>query len=318
MISRHVCFLLSITAITVVATSMSASAEVTNSADAGTRSAESVQGSESVGTQALSDSSLTPVSSSIEPGAVDATEKPTQDVQASPSNLQPESDEAQLAETSDQPAAQTFAGSNAAALWAELPTKSYRVADNSANTQPVPGKVTTSAAALKTATATESEPQTTSDSLDSQDSQVAQFPPIDPGRATRSGSSYIGAGVAFGGGDALFEVLSKIGLTRNFSVRPSVAFNGDGAIFFVPLTYDFSFADAGLPLPINPYVGIGGAFATGSGVSDAAFLVTGGVDFPLTSQLTATGRVNFLINDGSVTTGTIGLGYNFSGLFSRF
>ena len=320
MISRHVCFLLSLTAITVVATSMSASAEVTNSADAGTRSAESVQGSESVATQALSDSSLTPVSTSIEPGAVDATEKPTQEAQASPSNVQAESPAgasvAQAAKTSEStamPLAQTT-------LWGKLPSKSYRVADSSPNTKPVPGRTTTSAAALKTPPAGESQPQTTADTQNSQDTKVAQFPPIDPGRPTRSGSSYLGVAGNIGLtgdqglGNGTFAIISKIGLTRTLSVRPA-AFIGDNTTFMIPLTYDLSLRSAGesvAPARFAPYLGAGVAINTGDN-TDVGFLVTGGVDVPLTREFTATAGLNASVGGETNLGLLLGVGYNFNG-----
>jgi hypothetical protein len=55
----------------------------------------------------------------------------------------------------------------------------------------------------------------------------APSPGLSPGRATRRGSSYIGVGgnIGLGGNTTLsegsFAVISKIGLSNNFSVRPS-------------------------------------------------------------------------------------------------
>jgi hypothetical protein len=308
---------------------MSASAEVTNSADAGTRSAESVQGSESVGTQALSQTSLTPVSPSIEPGAVDATEKPTQEAQASLSNVQAESpagaDVAQAAKTSDSPEGSSIAQSTAmplaqTTLWGKLPSKSYRVADSSPNTKPVPGTTTTSAAALKTAPAGESQPQTTAETQNSPDTKVAQFPPIDPGRPTRSGSSYLGVAGNIGLtgdqglGNGTFAIISKIGLTRTLSVRPA-ALIGDNTSFLIPLTYDLSLRSAGedvAPARFAPYLGAGVAINTGDD-TDVGFLVTGGVDVPLTREFTATAGLNASVGGETNLGLLLGVGYNFNG-----
>jgi hypothetical protein len=189
------------------------------------------------------------------------------------------------------------------AEWENLPSNSYRVADSAINTQPVPGKVTTSAAALKTAPSTD----------------VAQIPPIVPGRATRSGSSYIGVAGNIGlGGDSTalgrgnFAVISKIGLTREFSVRPAAVIGSDTTIL-LPLTYDFNLKPVELtPARFAPYVGAGVAFST-SGSDAVGLLLTGGVDVPLTSDFTATAGLNAAFRDKTDVGLLVGVGYNFSG-----
>lgn len=154
-----------------------------------------------------------------------------------------------------------------------------------------------------------------------QPNQVAQAD-IDVGRSTRGGSSYLGAGVNIGLnggssalGDGNFAILSKVGLTRTFSVRPSVLL-GDNATILLPLTYDFSFQQVGdpfsEPLPIAPYLGAGAAIRTGDD-TEAAFLVTGGVDVPLNRQFTATAAVNAGFFNRTDVGLLLGVGYNFSG-----
>ncbi len=71
-------------------------------------------------------------------------------------------------------------------------------------------------------------------------------PTVTPGRTTLGGPSYIGVAgnIGLSGNDTAlsdgnFAVISKIGLTRNISVRPSVLF-GDDTVFLVPLTLDFT------------------------------------------------------------------------------
>lgn len=151
------------------------------------------------------------------------------------------------------------------------------------------------------------------------------IPPITPGRATRSGSSYLGIGANIGVGDGdtalgetSFELFSKIGLTRSFSARPSVQFSDDVTIL-LPITYDFNFGagpagpvGGALGVPIAPYVGIGAAVSTGDG-GDVALLLTGGVDVPISPQFTATAAVNASVTGQAAVGIRVGVGYNFGG-----
>jgi len=161
---------------------------------------------------------------------------------------------------------------------------------------------------------------TAADLIPQQTSEVAQAG-IDPGRATRSGSSYIGVAgnIGLGGDSALseggFMVISKIGLTRSVSVRPSVAIEDDPVIL-VPLTYDFNLRTADAideRLAVAPYVGAGVAIET-SEDADVGFLLSGGVDVPLNNNFTATAGVNAAFLDETDVGLMIGVGYNFSGL----
>ncbi|MGI2903672.1 hypothetical protein [Tolypothrix sp. VBCCA 56010] len=180
---------------------------------------------------------------------------------------------------------------------------------------PVPGTTSTSSAALTT-----QYPQAQFQaSLPKSNSQVAQAD-IDPGRPTRGGSSYVGiaANLGISGGDSAvgdgnFMVISKIGLSNAISVRPSAVI-GDNTAFLIPVTYDFSFQQSSdpfsEPLPIAPYVGAGAAINTGDD-TQAAFLVTGGVDVPLNAQFTANAAVNAAFFDETDIGLSIGVGYNF-------
>ena len=144
---------------------------------------------------------------------------------------------------------------------------------------------------------------------------------LSPGRATRSGSSYFGIGgnIGIGNGDiplgqGSFALISKIGLTQNFSVRPSVLFSDNVAIL-VPITYDFRFGEgltSGLGFTAAPYVGIGAAISTGGG-SNVGLLLTGGIDVPISSQFTATAAVNASVTGQSAVGVLFGIGYNFAG-----
>lgn len=180
---------------------------------------------------------------------------------------------------------------------------------------PFPGTVATSVAALNTeATApTAAELQALAQP---ESSVVAQIEPITPGRATRSGSSYVGLGANIGAigrtplGDTSGAILSKIGLTRTFSVRPAVLINGD-ATFLFPITLDFPIENAGR-VNFAPYVGVGASFSTGDR-KNADLIVTGGVDVPLSTQFTLTAGATAGLINGVELGVLVGIGYNFSG-----
>ncbi len=145
------------------------------------------------------------------------------------------------------------------------------------------------------------------------------FGGVNPGRSTRSGSSYIGVGgnIGIGGdtgiGEGSFSVLSKVGLTRNLSVRPSVLF-GDNTTILLPVTIDFPTKNLGTTrFNIAPYIGGGAVISTGDN-SDVGLLLTGGVDVPITPRFTATAGVNVGFVDDTDVGLVIGVGYNFSGL----
>jgi hypothetical protein len=186
----------------------------------------------------------------------------------------------------------------------------------SATLTPIPGTVATSSTTLTS----ESVEPTSQTIAQPSDTRVAQSD-IDLGRTTSGGSSYIGvaANIGLSGGDSSlsdgnFAVVSKIGLTNSISVRPSAVL-GDNTTILLPITYDFTFQSADAfsePLPIAPYVGVGAAYKTGDD-SQFAFLVSGGIDVPLSPQFTATAAVNAgFFNETDIGL-LLGVGYNFSG-----
>ncbi|MCG9891019.1 MAG: hypothetical protein MH252_08080 [Thermosynechococcaceae cyanobacterium MS004] len=142
---------------------------------------------------------------------------------------------------------------------------------------------------------------------------------VDPGRATRSGRSYVGVGANLGAigdssiGDTGLIVYSKIGLSNYFSVRPGVTTNFvDGATFLLPATFDFApirlGSIAGNGIRIAPYIGAGLAVTTDG---DVGPLLTGGLDIPINARLTATAGVNAGFMGDVDFGGFIGVGYNF-------
>ncbi len=189
---------------------------------------------------------------------------------------------------------------------------------------PVPGTTATTSAAFSTNdTESTSQPSAPSKTqLRKSSNRVAQAD-IEPGRATRGGSSYVGvagniglSGASSALGDGNFTIISKIGLTRSISVRPTAVL-GDDTVLLFPVTYDFSFKSISdpfsPPLPIAPYVGAGAAIRTGSD-SEAAFLLTGGIDVPISPQFTATAAINAAFFDDTSVGVLLGIGYNFRGL----
>jgi hypothetical protein len=142
---------------------------------------------------------------------------------------------------------------------------------------------------------------------------------VDPGRGTRSGPSYLGVGANIGVlgssslGDIGLMVYSKIGLTRYFSIRPAITTNFvDDATFLVPATFDLApirlGSVSGRGISIAPYIGVGAAVTTNG---EFGPLLTGGLDVPISSRLTATVGVNAAFLDDVDVGPFVGVGYNF-------
>ena len=170
---------------------------------------------------------------------------------------------------------------------------------NAATPAPVPGTTSTSSTGLRS------------------QGQVAQN--VAPGRTTRSGPSYVGIGgniIGFGGDSPLsersFAIISKIGLTNNLSLRPSALVSSTPPVFLVPLTVDFPVQSVtpGGQINLAPYLGAGAIVTTNDGAK-AGFLLTGGVDVPLSPQFTANAAANVGFIDGAEVGLTVGVGYNF-------
>ncbi len=131
---------------------------------------------------------------------------------------------------------------------------------------------------------------------------------------TRYRLGYIGVGANLGltGDGALsdegFAVFSKIPLSSNLSLRPAVIFTNDVGIL-VPVTYDFQIGSGDLPRAL-PYLGTGISISTGDD-SEVDFLVTGGVDIPLSRRFTATAGVNVAPFNSFDLGILLGVAYNF-------
>ncbi|MEG4580094.1 hypothetical protein QUA71_10845 [Microcoleus sp. MON1_C5] len=176
--------------------------------------------------------------------------------------------------------------------------------------------VSTSASALTNQPKVAEKPATASEATE----KVAQGTPIRPGRATRSGPSYVGIGgnLGFGGATALgegsFTIISKIGLTNNLSVRPTLLLR-DKLTVLVPLTFDFVSQNAvevseEFVITAAPYAGAGVIVSTGKD-GHFGFLISGGVDVPLSRNFTATAGLNLGFIDGAEAGLLVGVGYTF-------
>ena len=132
-------------------------------------------------------------------------------------------------------------------------------------------------------------------------------------------SSYIGVGGAIGlGGNTTslgtggVAILTKVGFTENLSLHDvTVLFGGGAATSMIILTADFPIRNGSGQTVISPFVG-GGAmlrYAEGLYISPA---VSGGVDVPLSNNLTGTLRINagFPSNRNADIGVLIGAGYN--------
>lgn len=181
---------------------------------------------------------------------------------------------------------------------------------------------------VSTVSSLTAEPQGTAYSLKSPMNSISQTepsiinPPTDSRgnplfrRANRSGPSYIGVGANFGItgdsniGDRSLAIISKLGLTETVSVRPSVFLFNDFASILLPVTYDFMPQQITDGFVVSPYLGGGAALATGTN-SSVGFLVTGGVDFPISSMFTVNVAANLALLRTTDLGIVVGLGYNF-------
>lgn len=188
------------------------------------------------------------------------------------------------------------------------------------NVAPVPGTTATSSAALARRYQLNNAQYPQANFKPSVSSDLAQAD-IDFDGFTGGGSNYVGVAgnIGLGGdtalGDGNFMVISKVGLTDILSVRPSVVLGND-TVILVPVTYDFSLNSPDPfreTLPFSPYAGAGLAYQTGDN-SELTFLLSGGVDLPISQKLTATAAINAAFFDETDIGLSVGVGYNFSGL----
>ncbi|WP_414624339.1 hypothetical protein, partial [Calothrix sp. CCY 0018] len=131
--------------------------------------------------------------------------------------------------------------------------------------------------------------------------------------------NYIGFGGNFGLngetalGENAFTIFSKIGLTNNFSFRPAATIS-DKAVLLLPVTIDFPIKSSTIfresRIIAIPYIGGGAAVSTDDN-SSVEFLLTGGVDIPLSDEFSATAGVDVGFFDETDIGLKLGIGYNF-------
>jgi hypothetical protein len=330
---KGVFWLLSFSALAVLGNSSSAVAQTVNSTSsfqltqASETEASSSNVSAEVETATSSVSSQTPIKSNL-PLVKPAPESQNliASEQQSPVKPQPETAQSNLIQSEPQSLLKTqpeTAQSNLNQQKLQFSTNTQYQKANRVVT-PVPGTTATSSAAFSVPS-TNSTSQASASSITQTDKssvqRVAQADiTVTPGRVTRGGASYIGiaGNIGLTGnsalGDGNFTLISKIGLTRTVSARPAAVLGSDPVIL-LPLTYDFNIRSSEAftePLPIAPYLGGGAAIRTGDN-SDVAFLVTGGIDVPLTRQFTATAAINAAFFGDTDVGLLIGVGYNFRG-----
>ncbi len=139
--------------------------------------------------------------------------------------------------------------------------------------------------------------------------------------ARRGGGNFVGIGADFGyADDVSFAVISKISLSQQVALRPSVLV-GDNFSVLLPVTYEFSrfSTDVGSGFQIRPYAGVGASYVDGNDDNDSDdenfnVLLAAGADVPLSRRFTLNAQANLgLFNDTDFGV-TVGVGYNFGGL----
>lgn len=139
--------------------------------------------------------------------------------------------------------------------------------------------------------------------------------------ARRGGGNFVGIGADFGyADDVSFAVISKISLSQQVALRPSVLI-GDNFSVLLPVTYEFSrfSTDVGSGFQIRPYAGVGASYVDGNDDNDSDdenfnVLLAAGADVPLSRRFTLNAQANLgLFNDTDFGV-TVGVGYNFGGL----
>ena len=203
---------------------------------------------------------------------------------------------------------------------AEAAAHLYQALVRLGQAQPLPVDVAAASYIVGGAGAVSQTPPTTPEETAPTDT-TAPTPNVQPGRATRGVSSYLGVAANFGltGDSALGDgtnvaVFSKIGLLNSISVRPAVVILDDPAVL-IPITYDFNLRSTetlGQTFSIVPYAGAGIGIKTGDDAS-VGFLVSAGIDVPLSTQFTATAAANALFGDDTDVGIWVGVGYNFAG-----
>ena len=142
-------------------------------------------------------------------------------------------------------------------------------------------------------------------------SSVAALGMSAPARAQFRSNSAIGPALTIGGGQTVFGVESRFGVSDNLSLRPFVNFPSGGTVFGTSLTYDFA-TSRGEKVQITPFLGGGVAVASGGGSNNTQAYFTGGADFGVTENIELKAELNVpLSSNNSSTSVVLGAGFKF-------
>jgi opacity protein-like surface antigen len=137
---------------------------------------------------------------------------------------------------------------------------------------------------------------------------ITQAP--NPALAGGIGNNYVAPAVTFGGGQSVFGINSKLGVSDNISLRPYILFPSGGTQFGTSLTYDWDLRQS--PLPITPFIGVGVGFQTGSGNTATNGFAQVGADFNINSSFALLGAVAIPFSSNNANTSvTLGAGFRF-------
>jgi hypothetical protein len=143
-------------------------------------------------------------------------------------------------------------------------------------------------------------------------SSVAALGMSAPARAEFGRSSnVIGPALTIGGGQTVFGIESKFGVSDNLSLRPFVNFPSGGTVFGTSLTYDFN-TTRGEKVQITPFVGGGVAVASGGGNNNTQAYFAAGADFGITDTIELKAELDVpLSSNNSSTSVVLGAGFKF-------
>jgi hypothetical protein len=123
------------------------------------------------------------------------------------------------------------------------------------------------------------------------------------------GNNYVGPVVTFGGGQSVFGIGSKLGISDNISLRPFVTFPSGPTQLGTSLTYDWDLRQSATP--ITPFVGVGAAFQTGGNSTTVGYAQVG-ADFNVSDSVALLGSVQIPFNsNNSSTSVSLGAGLRF-------
>jgi opacity protein-like surface antigen len=124
------------------------------------------------------------------------------------------------------------------------------------------------------------------------------------------GNNYIAPGVTFGGGQSVFGIQSKLGISDNVSLRPFVIFPANNTQLGTSITYDWDLRQS--PIPITPFVGVGIAFQTATQNNTTSGFAQLGADFNVNESFSLLTSVAIPFNSNTASTSVnLGAGLRF-------